>query len=60
MEITNSYRKDNTFLILILKNMKIKKYKNTPGRLPRPIAASDMTSHVAAIPLRQQRNDVEQ
>jgi len=39
--------------------MKIKKYKNAPGRLPRPIAASDMTSHVAAIPLRQQRNDVE-
>lgn len=40
--------------------MQIKKYQNTPGQLPKPIAASDMTSHVAAMPLRQQRNDVEQ
>lgn len=40
--------------------MQIKKYQSTPGPLPKPIATSDMTSHVAAMPLRQQRNDVEQ
>lgn len=40
--------------------MQIKKYQNVSGRLPKPIIASDMTSHITEMPLRQQKAEVGQ
>ena len=40
--------------------MQIKKYQRPNQQLERTIAASDQTSQVAAIPLKQQKADVEQ